>query len=281
MDILAQVGYHGQVVDRSVFFADVLGFGALSLVPGAGAAQDTLTALSNLLSQDDALGALLNWPGWEERYALSDSIFLVSGNPLGSAAAAAEIFFNLAYVSHSGENPVLMRGAVARGEAFRVEPIFRDSATFNLVGEAVVRAVRLEGSPLKGPRLFVDEGVAKALEDSESPVKWLLDRRSQQAELLWLLSPDPSQANGLLIGELCGKIISLVQRHGGTAGSGPHYLGYLDLLIRSLDRLSEVRADQSATALKICRLHEKSGDLEALLMSPEMLLIEKIRRLAR
>jgi hypothetical protein len=278
--MLSRFGYHGQVAERCVVFADILGFGRQALDSGARGAQDSLSALAELLSRRDALGEILNWQGWQDRHGLSDSIFLVAADVPGAVAAAAEIFFNLAFVTHQGVSPVLMRGGIARGEVLRVGPIFPESATANLVGEAVVRAVRLEQSPRKGPRLFVHDQVADEIESSASPVHWLLDGGPGAREALWLLPPRHEQANGTLIGELGEKVLALVERHGGEKESGAHYLGYLDLFIRSLRRLGRDRPDQARKALAACRLRERARRLEALLMSPEALLIEQIRELA-
>jgi hypothetical protein len=269
VDILDRIAYDGQVAGRVVFFADILGFGALSLAPGASGAQDALSAISNLLSRNDVLGDLLNWQGWEDRYALSDSLFLTSSDPVGAVAAASELFFNLAFISHSGDQPVLMRGGLARGEAIPVPPIFPDTASSNLVGSAVVKAVRLEGSPAKGPRLFVDEEIASDLQEADSPVKWLLSAQEGYRDLLWLLPPNPTEVNGPLIGSLCAKILPLVLRHQMMSKVLHHYLGYLDLLTRSLERLSQHSPDQTATVVRLSGLPARVGELEKLFDSAE------------
>lgn len=133
------------------FFADVLGFGQMASLPGARGALDAISDLAHLLSDSDELIKFLANPVWKERYGLSDSLFLVAEDPIEACAAAAELFFNLTYVNHAAEAPVLLRGAIATGEAHRTEPIFPESATANLVGQAVVRAVRMEGQEPKGP----------------------------------------------------------------------------------------------------------------------------------
>lgn len=131
-------------------------------------------------------------------------------------------------------------------------PIFQDSATANLVGEAVVRAVKLEAGGPKGPRLFLAEETAKILEEASRPESWLLSRdENGQAEILWLLPPDPAMANGLLIGEVCGTAIRLARDHGAHPSFGYHYTGYLDLVTRSLEQLLAVRPDEDATAVAI------------------------------
>jgi len=267
------------VESRLVFFADILGFGALSLVPGAEGAQDALSAVSGLLDRSDVLGDLLNWPGWEERYALSDSLFLVSSDVEGAVAAAAEVFFNLAFITHAGSAPVLMRGGLAQGEAFQVPPIFPASAKANLVGAAVVKAVRLEGSALKGPRLFLDEATADQIQRSSANVKDLLNRQGDSWDLLWLLPPVLTRANGELIGQLCQRIIALVERHGRTPSIAQQYLGYLDLMVRSLVRLSEQSPEQAVTALRLADWEGRLSSLEELLATPELLVVNSMRKL--
>jgi len=262
-----------------VFFADVLGFGRLSETL-LGSAQDSLAAIANLLSREDVLGEILNRPGWVARYGLSDSLFLVSEAPEEAVAAAAEIFFNLAYVSHAGPAPVLMRGGIAKGQVAQVGPLFPESAKANLVGPAVVEAVRLEKTPLKGPRLFVASALAAEIEHGNSGLRWLLDRREAMCEILWPLPPRADQANGHLIGELCGKALALVERNAGDPEAGNHYLGYLDIAVRSLFRLLEARPEQAAAAIESSRFKERANRLEALLMSPELTLIDMIRDLA-
>ncbi|HSS48713.1 MAG TPA: hypothetical protein VLX28_07185 [Thermoanaerobaculia bacterium] len=222
-------------MDRTVFFADVLGFSARSKAPGAQGARDALSDLALLLSSNDELAKLLRSSAWIEHYGLSDSIFLVAEDPVQACAAAAKLFFHLSYLNHTAETPVLLRGGIAFGEAIQTEPIFPESAKFNLVGEAVVRAVRLESDGPKGPRLLLAEEVARALEAS---APWLLNRNEQgTAEVLWLLPPDQAEANGIQIGEVCRTAFQLAKKHGAHPAFGYHYRGYLDLAVRSLEQL--------------------------------------------
>jgi hypothetical protein len=251
---------------KTVLFADVLGFGSLSRAPGASGAADALSDLAHLLSSDDELAKLLQSSVWTERYGLSDSIFLIAEDPVAACAAAAELFFDLAYVNHETESPVLIRGAVTTGEAFRVKSIFPESATANLVGEAVVRAVRLEESGPKGPRLFLSQETSKAWEASTQAKDWLLSRdETGQAELLWLLPADPTLANGLLIGEVCRTALRLAREHGANPSFGYHYLGYLDLVALSLQRLQAFRPEEAAIAIATSELKQEAPDLEHLL----------------
>lgn len=267
-------------MDKIVLFADILGFSNLARTPGAEGATDALSDLAHLLSSEDELVRLLQSAVWSERYGLSDSILLVAQDPIQACRAAAELFFNLAYINHQAQAPVLIRGAITIGEALRVKPIFPESATANLVGEAVVRAVKLEAEGPKGPKLLVSEETARAWESSAQPASWLLSRNEKgQAELLWLLSPDPALANGLLIGEVCSSAFRLVREYGSNPSFGYHYLGYLDLTIRSLERLLALRPKEGEIALQVSGLNEERPTLEKLLLTPEAILLERLRSL--
>ncbi len=267
---------------KTVLFADVLGFGSLSRSPGASGAADALSDLAHLLSSDDELAKLLQSPVWAERYGLSDSIFLIAEDTAAACAAAAELFFDLAYINHETESPVLLRGAVTIGETFRIGPIFPESATANLVGEAVVRAVRLEESGPKGPRLFLSQETAKAWETSIQAKDWLLSRdETGQAELLWLLPADPTVANGLLIGEVCRTAFRSAREHGANSSFGYHYLGYLDLVIRSLQRLFAFRPDEAAVAVLTSELKQEASQLKQLFAASEASLVDRVLSLLR
>jgi class 3 adenylate cyclase len=269
-------------MSKTVFFADVLGFSNLSETPGAGGAADALSDLAHLLSGKGEIVKLLQSAIWTERYGLSDSIFLVATDPVQACAAAAEFFFDLAYINHEAEEPVLLRGAITIGEALRVKSVFPESAHYNLVGEAVVRAVRLEESGSKGPRLLLSPETAKAWEESSQPESWLLSQNGKgQAELLWLLPPDPTLANGLQIGEVCRRALRLAREHGENPSFGYHYLGYLDLVTQSLQRLLTVRPDEGTTAVEISELRVEAASLEALLVTPEVVLLDRLRSIAK
>jgi hypothetical protein len=264
-------------MSKTVLFADILGFGSLSKIPGASGAADTLSDLAYLLSDEEELAQLLRSTIWTERYGLSDSLFLVAEDPVQACAAAAEFFFDLAYVNHEAEAPVLLRGAITIGESLRVKPIFPESATANLVGEAVVRAVRLEESGAKGPRLLLSEETAKAWESSPQLRDWLLSSNEKgQTELLWLLPPDPTVANGLQIGEVCRAALQLARKHGANPSFGHHYLGYLDLVIRSLQRLRALRPAEASIALATSELKQEAPQLEQLLNAKKPDILDRL-----
>ena len=114
----------------------------MALAPGAPRAVDALADLAHLLSSDDDLIAFLQSPVWVERYGLSDSIFLVADDPVAGSAAAAQFFFDLAYVKHQSDRLVLLRGGLAQGEALKVGPLFPESGSANGGSSIGVRTTR-------------------------------------------------------------------------------------------------------------------------------------------
>jgi hypothetical protein len=186
---------------------------------------------------------------WRERYGLSDSIFLVGKDTIEASAAAAEFFFNLAFYNATQDRPVLMRGAITLGEVHRTGPIFPETAKANLVGEAIVRAVELEKSGAKGPRLLVSAEIAAALRKSK--LKSLVDRTTAGTnELLWLLSPDVHRAEGLDVGDIVAAAARLALNAGVNSAVREHYASYLDLAIRSLLKLKTALPEAADLALK-------------------------------
>ena len=123
---------------RTVFFADLLGFSHFSRTPQAQRAVDALTDVASVFGDEDEILAHLNKAVWSERYALSDSLFLVSEGPLLAAGAAAELFFALAfYNSSTPEQACLIRGGLAMGEVRTLaRSIFPGTGAGNLVGDA-------------------------------------------------------------------------------------------------------------------------------------------------
>jgi len=99
----------------AVFFADVLGFSARSRAGNAAPAVDALSDLASILSTQSSVARYLQAPAWRRRYGLSDSIFLVTDDPIGACAAAAEIFSNLAFYNSHADDAVLLRGAITMG----------------------------------------------------------------------------------------------------------------------------------------------------------------------
>lgn len=266
---------------RVLFFADVLGFSALASAPQASGAADALADIAHLFSSDELVRFLGPAP-WKERYGLSDSLLLVAEDPIAAGATAAELFFNLAYMNHSAPAPVLLRGALTIGEAHQVRPLFPETATANLIGEAVVRAARLEKEGPKGPRLLLAPEAAEAWKIAPRPADWLLDCTADgQAELLWLLPPEPERANGLLIGEVCEMVFRLTREHGAHPRFGYHYLGFLDLAMRSLQRLLDMRPEEGQAALAISGLQDSRAELERVMFraSPQAALLGQLRDL--
>lgn len=135
------------------------------------------------------------------------------------------------------------------------------------------------------PRLLLDEDTAKIWESSEQPANWLLSRSDKgQAELLWLLPPKPEDANGQLIGEVCATALRLIRDHAGDPRFGHHYLGYLDLVTRSLQILLEKRSEEGSIALKVSELRTQAAALQQSLlsrMSLEAILLTRLQDLAK
>jgi hypothetical protein len=235
---------HGSIYSNGVFmlgfvfFADILGFKVRSLADSAQPALDALSDVAGVLAENDELARYLQLDQWFCRYALSDSLFLVSENAEQACSAAAELFFNLAFLNSFGDEGVLLRGGVAGGNVEVIRPLFPETGSGNLVGEAVVKAVQLEASEVKGPRLFISEDVVQSLLQRESDrAKWIIDQRSMPAELLWLLPPNAEELNELFIGDVCRSAVDLFLRNCERKRVGLQYVGYLELIARSLERL--------------------------------------------
>jgi hypothetical protein len=262
-------------MNQVVFFADVLGFAALSLTD-AGSAERALDDVALLFSNQDEITRLLQVGNpWTARYGLSDSIFLVAENDVAAAAAAARFFFQLAYLNASVRERVLMRGALARGEVRKRGPIFRESATGNVVGEAVVKAAMLEKSGAKGPRLLVDDAVAAQL--SVSSVAWLLDDTEGPKELLWILPPDPNDVD-------ISHLRPVVEAAADAFLSAPdnvaeHYVAYIDLVLRALVRLRTVDSNMAAALVQSFDSKAVAHRLDHLVSRREPLEQRALRRL--
>lgn len=233
----------------AIFYADILGFSALAGRPRARGAVEQLSDVAHLLSTEDSLARYLQRPVWRRRYGLSDSIFLVGDDAIKASAAAAEFFFNLAFYNAKQNVPALMRGAVTFGEVRQTPGIFPETAKENVVGEAVVRAVQLERSGGKGPRLLISPEVARALKSSK--LNSLLDTtREGVRELLWLLSPDISLTDGLLVGDVVAAALRLALGPTARREAAPHHVAYLDLAMRSLLRLKRYDPEAAEVAIK-------------------------------
>lgn len=248
----------------TVFFADVLGFSEMAAAPGARPAVDALADLARLFAGDPLARYLAPSAGWSGRYGLSDAMFLVAEDPEAACVSAAEFCFSLAFYNSGLPSAVLVRGALASGEVRQAKPLFPETGRANLVGEAVVRAVLLEKSGAKGPRLLVSREVAEAVRGRQ--VGWLLEPLGAAEELLWLLPPDPAAADGDLIAAVAQAAVGLFERHAGDPRVAAHYLGYLDLVMRALLRLKGQNAAVAATVLRdsgLERVREKLEKLEA------------------
>src|ERR1700719_2564572 len=190
-----------KTMKTALFYADILGFSIAATEPGAGRALGQLSDVAHIPSTDDSLAKYLQRGVWNARYGLSDSIFLLARDAADACLAGAEFFFNLAYYNATVELPVLMRGSITFGDVRKTRPIFPETGKGNVVGEAVVRAVQLERSGPKGPRLLVSAEVANSFKKN-SPRKHLLDTHAETSELFCLLPEDLALAEGLLIGDV-------------------------------------------------------------------------------
>jgi hypothetical protein len=258
-----------KTMKTAVFYADILGFSIAATEPGAGRALGQLSDVAHILSTQDSLAKYLQPQVWHARYGLSDSIFLLARDAADASLAGAEFFFNLAYYNAIEELPVLMRGSITFGEVRKTRPIFPETGKGNVVGEAVVRAVQLERSGPKGPRLLVSAEVAKALKKNSSK-KHLLDIHAETNELLWLLPEDLALAEGFLIGDVAGAACRLALRAGPTSAASPHLAAYADLAIRSILRLKQFNPDAAHIAIRkssidvlrnrLTRLYDRIGE---------------------
>jgi len=243
-----------------IFFADVLGFSALS-TNDVGRAERALDDVALLFSDQDEITKLLQLGSpWTGRYGLSDSIFLIAANAPAAASAAARFFFHLAYLNASVSERVLMRGALARGEVRQCGPIFAESAKGNVVGDAVVKAVGLEKSGAKGPRLLLDDGVASEL--SGSPVSWLLSDEEGPKELLWILPPDPADVDPSHLRPVVAAAAEAFLNAPNDVAE--HYRAYVDLVLRSLLRLQVDHRDVAKALIDSIDSHAIARRLEQL-----------------
>lgn len=258
-----------------VFFADVLGFAALS-VSDAGSAERALDDVALLFSDQNEITRLLQVGNpWTARYGLSDSIFLIADDDAAAAAAAARFFFRLAYMNAWVRERVLMRGALARGDVRKRGPIFAESATGNVVGEGVVKAAMLEKSGAKGPRLLVDGSVASRL--SGSPVGWLLDDAEGPTELLWILPPIPEDVD---VSHLRPVIASAADAFLSAPETvAEHYVAYIDLVLRALARLRTVDSNMAGALIRSFDSNAVAARLDHLVSRREPLEQRTLRRL--
>ncbi len=184
----------------------------------------------------------------------------------------------MAFYNSHADDAVLLRGAITLGDAREIGPLFPETASANLVGEAVVRAVQLEKSGVKGPRLLLSDEVAGALPAEFA--SWMLDRTAEgPAELLWPLTPDPTASEPLMVGDVCQAATRLLLREWQDAEAAPHLVAYLDLVVRALERLRQRDANGAETILAMVDFCAVQPILRSLLTSrriPEFLLLERI-----
>ncbi len=228
-----------------VFYFDILGFRTKS-GGQADAAVDALTDLATLLGTD-AIAHLMGQ--WHHRYALSDSVFLTHSDPDTAVRQAATLVFNLVNLTLNDEEPLLVRGAMAKGEVRHLKGIFlQNQEPANLVGQGVVDAVELEQqSGLKGPRLLLSEDLACAV--SQPLADWLIRTTSTPGvcEALWLLPGNPTDfpSEELSVKSFCDRALELFKVYGGHSVHGAHYREFLLLAARSVERARHATANGS------------------------------------
>lgn len=227
---------------ETVFYFDVLGFRHMA-VGTAEAAVDALSDLAEILRIPEIFNRTREW---SHRYALSDSVFLTRPDPVEALGHASELVFNLVQLSAAGENPTLIRGALAFGEVHHVQGIFlTTSEPANLVGEAVLEAVALtEAYGLKGPRIFLSDPLVRTIADSDPELaEWQLRPTSTPGvwEILWILPPDTSQfaQDELAINEICKLALRLLRTNGGHPIYGAHYREFALLAARCIERVAK------------------------------------------
>ena len=249
-------------MDAALFFADILGFSVMT-VEGAARAERALDDVTLLLSNEDELARYLQKGApWQARFGLSDSIVLVSADTVAAANEAARLFFHLAYLNSSvPDQRILLRGAVVFGDVRIRGPIFPESSTGNVVGEAVVRATQLEKSGAKGPRLLVDDAVAAVVRESGS--RWLVDDADGVSELLWLLPPDPTDFDLTSLRPVCKAAANAFLD--ADARVAEHCVAYIELLLRSLLRVRDVDEHAAKALAQAADLHAVRKKLAALL----------------
>jgi hypothetical protein len=241
-------------VDEAVFYFDLLGFSARA-GDGAGLALDALSALAQVLGTPQ-LASLTGQ--WHHRYSLSDSVFLTTPDPLDAVRQAASLVFSLVHFTATGDDPVLVRGALAHGTVRHVRGIFLTSSeAANLVGEGVVAAVRLEQAGLKGPRILLGTPLVEKLRTRDPRfVEWLLCPTPTPGiwEILWPLPahPDLLDREAFSIGDICRLAINLFKARGGHPAHGDHYRDFLLLAARSVERAARyVRRGEASSATPV------------------------------
>lgn len=103
----------------------------------------------------------------------------------------------------------------------------------------------------KGPRLFLSNSAREEL--IRCPLSWIVDHRpdSQFAEILWLLPPNETDITAMasLIRDLLISVQVILADVENDPEALPHYLGMVDVSVRSLLRLKN---HQQRICFQIC-----------------------------
>ena len=224
------------------FYFDVLGFRHMA----GGTAQTAMTALSDVAEMLRSPAIAQHTEHWSHRYALSDSVFLTHPDPAQSLRQAGDVVFTMVSVNLTTDDPVLVRGALAHGEVRHVKGIFlRSKEPANLVGDAVVEAVKLEQTAgLKGPRIFVPEPLAHTIAAADRALAdWQLRPTSAPGvwEVLWVLPSTPADFahDELAVKDLCALALQLLKTKGGHAEYGAQYREFALLAGRCIERVEQ------------------------------------------
>ncbi len=255
-----------------VFYFDVLGFRQMSAGTGKRA-RDSLTSLAELLGD----GGLRKFGGrWSGRFALSYSVFLTHADPVTAFKSAQAFFFNLMALSAEKKRPLLIRGALAHGTFRRPAGVL---GTPNIVGQAVVDAVALEeGSHITGPRLLLNDALARRLIRADHRVKWQLRPTPCRGvwETLWILPPDPDQIDDLRarIKDVCQHAVKLAARYGGNETYGGHYRQYVLLAARSVGRIARLEPRLGGAVAEMLRPRDVRRLCDSVSGLPEVFVLQ-------
>lgn len=230
------------MASETVFYFDVLGFRHMA----GGTAQTAMTALSDLAELLRSPAIAQQTEHWSHRYTLSDSVFLTHPDPAQSLRQAGDLVFNLVSLNLTKDDPVLVRGALAHGEVRHLKGIFLSSEEpANLVGDAVVEAVKLEQTAgLKGPRIFVPERLTHTIAAADKALsEWQLRPTSAPGvwEVLWVLPSNPADfaQDELAVKDLCDLALQLLKTKGGHAEYGAQYREFALLAARCIERVEK------------------------------------------
>lgn len=145
--------------------------------------------------------------------------------------------------SESSEHwfPVMFRGGIAYGECHSVQinSLINGEigSTTNLVGQAVIEAVQIEGAGIKGPRLICTHAFYEALQNKHEQYIVPYDKDNKYYEVLWpafayIHGNDASLDLSNQFEDLFTPAVNLWKALNHSE-SGIHYYNFLKLIIQS------------------------------------------------